>query len=523
MASRSPNAELPLGETQGRAAQACQQCSRLKRKCQRELPECSLCTRLCKPCVYPTGRKPYGSGKVPNVSSPAAPGDRNVASAPFPDTFFLDGELFHSVPRTTLGVAHPTPLHVSQLLGADVTAICDSYFSSVDTWFPFVSRKRLKQSIEASLPCEASGIALLLLCMRLVVDIPEEGHASAAQSSLYKTAKSFVNAIEDEHPTSFHLFQSTILLALYEAGHGIYPAAYLTAGRAARLGLLRGVHDRKNATQLFRLPPTWTSWEEERRAWWATLILERFINIGPSGLPLATPEPTQGELLPTTDTEWLRGGIGTNLALYVGSVMPESEIGPFARACQASHLLGRVIHHRDSQRDGPNREFALHEALQLHTTLIALDKHLSQPMDEPQDGVPVSTVDVALCTSARYILYHLYACIESEVMEERRGEESVLQAICIDGVKQTINTRLPALARHVLQQGAEHPERSNPLVIQCLYDSASECQWLLKEGDEAVEGTSTTLKLLVDALKLLAERWGVAEKYLELLKSSEDE
>ncbi len=76
---------------------------------------------------------------------------------------------------------------------------------------------------------------------------------------------------------SLYVFQSLILIAIYEVGHGIFPAAYLTLGRAARLGKLRGVHDRKNTTQFFRTPPTSTYWEEERRTWWATLILERSV------------------------------------------------------------------------------------------------------------------------------------------------------------------------------------------------------------------------------------------------------
>ncbi len=131
-------------------------------------------------------------------------------------------------------------------------------------------------------------------------------------------------------------------------------------------------------------------------------------------------------------------------------------------------------------------------------------------MDQPQDGIAVSTVDVALCTWARFVLYNMYACNEPDVMEERRAEENVLQAACIDGLRHTIGTRLPLLAQHVLQQGAEYPERSNRLVIRCFYDGAAKCQWILREGDLAVEGVSTTLKLLMVALKLLAQRWGVA-------------
>ncbi|RDW59266.1 hypothetical protein BP5796_12190 [Coleophoma crateriformis] len=509
-----------LPSTTELAPQACQQCNRLKRKCHRELPACSLCIRLGKPCKYPTRRKPYGSGSSSDVdlfSPPASTAvsnvtDNNTATYPpypFPDAFFLDRELFNSVAHNLLGSVYLVPAQISQLLGTDLTAIYESYFSSIDTWFPFISKKRLIQSIQAAHPIEASGISLVLLCMRLAVDDPQPG-LSAARSTLYKTARNHLNNVEEELPTSLHVFQSLILVALYEVGHGIFPAAYLTIGRAARMAILRGAHDRNNATQLFRTPPTWTYWEEERRTWWATMILERYINIGPKGLPLATPEPVHGELLPTSDNEWLRGGIGANQALYVDTFSLDSEIGPFARVCQAAHVLGRLIHHRNGQKDSLNRKFRLDEAHQLNNTLMALDTHLSRAMDVPQDGVPVSTVDVALCTSARFVLYHMYACNEPDVLDERREEESRLQAICIEGLKQAIATRLPSLAWHVMQQGAAFPERSNPLVIQCLYDSAAECQWLLEEGETTIDGTTTTLKLLVEALTFLARRWSVA-------------
>jgi hypothetical protein len=209
-----------------------------------------------------------------------------VVSTSFPDAFFLDRELFSSVPHNVLGGIHAIPSYVSRLLDADSTVIYENYFNSVDAWFPFVSKKRLQQSIQAALLTDASGVSLLLLCMKLVADVPQSSPVSAPISTLYEACKTYLGSVEDEVPTSLHVFQSLVLVALYEAGHGIFPAAYLTIGRAARLGILRGSHDRRNATQLFRPPPTWTSGEEERRTWWATLILERSVHPGSLSHPI---------------------------------------------------------------------------------------------------------------------------------------------------------------------------------------------------------------------------------------------
>ena len=239
------------------------------------------CVRLGKSCEYPAGRKPYGSpysDKTPSASSSTsvsiAPSGNATASV-FPDAFFLDPELFTSIPHSALKNTVPVPTEVSQLLGPDASLICEPYFASIDTWLPIISKKRLNQGLQAGGPSEASGLALLLLCMKLAIDNPQVNSHAGTESTLYRTARTYMNTLEESSPTSLHVFQSLVLIALYEIGHGIFPTAYLTVGRAARLGLLRGIHDRKNATQLFTTPQTWTYWEEERRTWWAVSILER--------------------------------------------------------------------------------------------------------------------------------------------------------------------------------------------------------------------------------------------------------
>ena len=70
--------------------------------------------------------------------------------------------------------------------------------------------------------------------------------------------------------------------------------------------------------------------------------------------------------------------------------------------------------------------FVLDEALQLNVTLIALDKHLSGPINETQVDDMVSIFDVALCTSARLTLYNMYACNQSDGLTERLAKESAM-------------------------------------------------------------------------------------------------
>lgn len=168
-----------------------------------------------------------------------------------------------------------------------------------------------------------------------------------------------------------------------------------------------------------------------------------------------------------------------------------------------------MISHRNPRKDILARQFILDEALQLNTTLNALNQHLSLPGNDLQEGDAPTTVDLALCISARLALYHMYACNLPDPSAERLAEESMMQTECIEGIKDIISSGAAILAQNVLQQGAENLDRSSPLVLQSLYDVATECQWFIREG-AVVEGAENTLQLLIEALTLLRQRWSVA-------------
>jgi hypothetical protein len=115
--------------------------------------------------------------------------------------------------------------------------------------------------------------------MKLVSEIPSEIE-HPANSSLYCMAKGFYSRMEHSDLLSLQLWQSAILIAVYEIGHAIYPAAYLSISHIARLGIMMGLHCKTYAAKLFKEPVTWTYREEERRAWWAVVILDRYVCLG---------------------------------------------------------------------------------------------------------------------------------------------------------------------------------------------------------------------------------------------------
>jgi hypothetical protein len=157
-----------------------------------------------------------------------------------------------------------------------IHSLCETYLRSVHSWLPMLSQKRLFQKVNNFSADADMGLALLLLCMRLVSEIPTEQERPAT-SPIYCIAKDFYSRVENSRLISLQLLQSAILIAIYEIGHGIYPAGYLSVGHAARLGIMIGFHDREKAPQLFKEAETWSQCEEERRTWWAVIILDRYV------------------------------------------------------------------------------------------------------------------------------------------------------------------------------------------------------------------------------------------------------
>ncbi len=273
------------------------------------------CIRLAKPCEYSdlskthraTSRKAIGFvsrsvegsgqqlesqfsesssqdiGGLLDSDSPrqaSAPALRlpGIRPAMFPATYFLDSDSHYQVLADRRDPGIPVPIEILDFLSsrAAMQSICDVYLRNTHGWLPMLSQKRIFQKVNDFSADADIGLSLLLLCMKLVSEIPST-LGQAAISSLYCMVKELYSRVENSCLISLQLLQSAILIAIYEIGHGIYPAAYLHVGHAARLGVMMGLHDRKNATQLFKQGETWSQCEEERRTWWTVVILDRYV------------------------------------------------------------------------------------------------------------------------------------------------------------------------------------------------------------------------------------------------------
>ncbi|KAJ5811850.1 hypothetical protein N7474_008151 [Penicillium riverlandense] len=187
------------------------------------------------------------------------------------------------------------------------------YFVTVHTWVPIISRNRMYGSLLLKpFPQLDPDIVLLLLCMKLVTYSPLSPSADngscamphdndgdpSMEDDLYTLTKRFQLMVEDSGCLSIHVVQAGILRAVYEMGHAIYPAAFLTIAACARYGVALRIDQEQ---KLQDGEGDWLEREEANRVWWGILIIDR------RGSRLCTSDPTMNSILPIDDDDWDRG------------------------------------------------------------------------------------------------------------------------------------------------------------------------------------------------------------------------
>lgn len=518
------------------------------------MPACSLCRQLRKECGYPSPlrirsarpeevtvlsdrvklleQRLNGDGRegigLDHASQPLAQGASlalEVTSThrlEFPAAFFLELENYRPMPPDHLNPEMFVPLDVFRFLESkdSMQALLGKYLTGTQTWLPMLWKRRTAEKVTSFDENMESGLVLLLLCMKLVTETPStQDHA--ASTALYRTAKGLCFRLENSCAMSLQLLQSVVLIAVYELGHGIFPGAQLTITHAARLGIIMGLHDRKHAPQLFKDPDTYNMREEERRTWWAIVILERYMNIGTYGQPLATPEPLQGTLLPSSEDAWNNQGgrLGSNVPLFTSTINLNTEIGAYASTCQAAHILGLVIRHRDEQNSVvADTHYRITEAQRLHSTLVLLSLHLSGQSTIDVHNVSSVFTAMGLCYAARVTLYNMYACNEHYSSTEARiAEETEMQQASIEGLKE-VTQCVYQLAQNIFDVAAMDDQliSRSLLLTHSLYFAASELGWFIREMN-FIEDVQF-LKVVVKLLKLMSKTWRVAEYYLKILE-----
>ncbi|KAL2688924.1 hypothetical protein Neosp_002974 [[Neocosmospora] mangrovei] len=237
-------------------------------------------------------------------------------------------------------------------------------------WMPIVNGRRHLAAITNPLlvPMRRPR-ALLTLCMKLYPLPPDDKVSDEARHSLYLVIKKFYADVERVEDPCLEIMQAAVLIAVFEMGDAIYPAAYFTIGALARYGLALGLDKINQHTTGAGLGITagasWIDIEEMRRVWWGALILDS----------LSTTDPLYEDYLPVDD-EKFRSATSTPEDATRISEGFNFKMGAFARLCQATFLISKaleltrkLIHHDDVN---PTTSDPSYDLTQLCRTLEAL-------------------------------------------------------------------------------------------------------------------------------------------------------
>ncbi|KAL4981918.1 hypothetical protein BDW68DRAFT_183027 [Aspergillus falconensis] len=400
------------------AAQVCKNCKDRKRRCDKALPKCSLCARSASSapffskilgsllsrknlrCDYHHGRTESNTLLSPSsAAAPAAAGDDTLShsasnsSLALSTILFLDPALLQHGPLQVELDQHAThiPGHISAAIGSleMIRETGDEFFETIHPWMPIISKARFYDDyLRDNHHHHKVNVVLLLLAVRLIISNPTQD----PRSGLYDWTKQFYQRVEGSAAPSILVLQANIFIALYELGHGLYPNAYMTIGACARYMYVLGIKG-TGSRNVSMNPPRPTSMievEERRRAWWAVVILDRFVNIAAPTRPFASPEPELDDLLPIDDEDWDSGIVNASDLCTVGAPST-TRMSRFSLLCQAARVLGKVIcflgrsgpgNVPSNSNDNRNALQEDIERMQLDTTLQAMLTAAMQ-LDEP--------------------------------------------------------------------------------------------------------------------------------------------
>ena len=140
------------------------------------------------------------------------------------------------------------------------------FVSIVDPWMPFIPLNELRtRLLNESRQLKGEDV-LLLACIKLNTEPLPGGQPVNKQ---YLAVKSTFVRTEIYGVLSISLLQASLLLLLYEHGHGIYPSAYTTLGGCARY--LGALDIETGSEQHFA--SDWMDGEQRRRLWWFVYVM----------------------------------------------------------------------------------------------------------------------------------------------------------------------------------------------------------------------------------------------------------
>ena len=172
--------------------------------------------------------------------------------------------------------------------------------------------------------------------------------------------------------------------------------------------------------------------------------------------------------------------------LLVMSIEASTSVDPFARTCQASHLLGWVCEHVNQHPSSEDADMHFQEAFTISGALRALLTMLhSESARKPEEERQKLFAARGIACAALNTLYDVHSCIEPDNVESvggNRGLRLDLQQHALDGFKEVI-AEVSTFAAEIERYGEAHGFDAVPvLVLFSLYTVAGTYAWYAREN-----------------------------------------
>lgn len=201
----------------------------------------------------------------PHLASYSCPNSSFIAER------FLDPVVFSRAQLSVDNVDVKVTDEIAKLVGGvlDIQAVSDRFFKSAHMWMPIISKPRFSSTLLSRLTYKKSELYLLVLSMKLC-----STRGTPLNAALYETVKLFHFKLQSSGVLSVLVLQAAVLIALYELGQAIYPAAFLSIGSCAHYAVALGID--KSILTPSTSNSQWIEEEESRRVWWAILVIDRY-------------------------------------------------------------------------------------------------------------------------------------------------------------------------------------------------------------------------------------------------------
>lgn len=397
--------------------------------------------------------------------------------------------------------------------GPSILAVISDFFTAVHSWMPIISKRRFTRDMVNPLWETGPDGALLFLCMKLMLTRTQEFESPI--NHIYLTAKRFLSLMENSGMASISVLQSYVLVTMYELAQAIYPGAWMTAGASVRYGQLLGIDEHPGGPVLLDRPQSWIEVEERKRTWWAVLILDRVVASGGQGRAFASEDPASDTDLPCDTNAWDEGDMVPSPTLGASSTYDEPR-SPFARLCQASILLGKVVRHHYKPLAPDSSQYTAASELLGETLQLA---QVLTKETEASDDYLLHTPALSVSYSALSGLCTRYACTQS--LDHQSGVvDEAMKTESVDGIR-LVTGYVKEMSIHLMKntQDILGIDRCWPFTFDALYAAAANFGWLHRqEGESDQTGNIEHIK---ECLKRLGTRWRCASEYLRVLEAQE--